>query len=73
MDITRQKWELQTGEILETQQIFSKIIAKEIDTTQMCRTHKQNWQPVNHAFKFVNHYGILRELGQGAFGKGEGG
>ncbi|WP_372369917.1 protein kinase [Candidatus Uabimicrobium sp. HlEnr_7] len=69
MDLTQKKhWELQSGEQLDTTQIFSKIIAKQIDTNNMCRTANQAWQPIHNVFKFIGHYGVLRELGKGAFG-----
>ncbi|BBM86102.1 bifunctional serine/threonine-protein kinase/formylglycine-generating enzyme family protein [Candidatus Uabimicrobium amorphum] len=63
------KWQLQDGSVLDTRQIFAKILANEIDTSVMCRSEKDDWQPLKVRFSIIGRYGILKELGQGAFGK----
>ncbi|BBM84163.1 protein kinase domain-containing protein [Candidatus Uabimicrobium amorphum] len=70
MDLTKHKhWQLQNGQVLATTEIFSKIIAQEIDKNELCRTQQGAWQPLGNVFSTIGKYGILRELGSGAFGK----
>ena len=70
MDLTKNKhWELQNGQVFETTEIFSKIMAQEIDTNELCRTQQGSWQPLSNVFLTIGKYGVLRELGSGAFGK----
>lgn len=70
MDLTKNKhWELQNGQVFETTEIFSKIMAQEIDKNELCRTQQSSWQPLSNVFLTIGKYGVLRELGSGAFGK----
>lgn len=70
MDLVQiNKWQLQDGTVLHTQQVFSKLMMKEITPITMCRSEKSDWQPLQNMFKTIDRYGILKELGEGAFGK----
>ncbi|BBM86520.1 serine/threonine-protein kinase [Candidatus Uabimicrobium amorphum] len=70
MDLVKiNKWQLQDGTVLHTQQVFSKLVMKEITPLTMCRSEQSDWQPIQNTFKVIERYGILKELGEGAFGK----
>ncbi|BBM85331.1 bifunctional serine/threonine-protein kinase/formylglycine-generating enzyme family protein [Candidatus Uabimicrobium amorphum] len=70
MDLTKVgKWQIQDGSVLNTREVFAKIIFNEIDSSQLCRSEtSKDWYPIQTVFYVIHRYGILKELGSGAFG-----
>src|SRR5690606_16344275 len=50
--------------------VFGRLLAQQIDQAVLCRNHEDpEWQPASKRFRVIGKYGILKELGEGAFGK----
>ena len=65
-----QNWELMNGEKLSCREVFSKLKAKELDKTLLCRSEKsRKWKEVSTRFRIIRNFGILHSVGQGGFGK----
>lgn len=65
-----QNWELISGEKLSCREVFSRLKAKELDKTLLCRSEKsRKWKEVSARFRIIRNFGILHSVGQGGFGK----
>ncbi|BBM86847.1 bifunctional serine/threonine-protein kinase/formylglycine-generating enzyme family protein [Candidatus Uabimicrobium amorphum] len=65
-----ENWSLSNGEKLTTSEIFLRLVQKQISSELVCWNEKNSQDIVNKRFAILNNrYGLLRVLGEGAFGK----
>ncbi len=70
LSLTGQTWELNDGRVLQTQEIFTGLLTKNIDRSLFCRNQEyQEWEALPIRFQLMKHYGLLKELGKGTFGR----
>ncbi len=65
-----QQWQLKDGTQLDTGEIFNRLLEENLDRSELCSNQDNpDWEPVAQRFQLVKRYGVIRELGEGAFGK----
>ncbi|MDF1660667.1 MAG: bifunctional serine/threonine-protein kinase/formylglycine-generating enzyme family protein [Planctomycetota bacterium] len=75
LSLENEKWEIQGAGLLDTREVFAQIVAKQINDGALCRSDGQtDWAPLKMRFGIIatddgsKKYGILKSLGEGAYG-----
>jgi len=65
-----QDWQLADGVGFDTREIFALLAKGELAPSTLCRSLAEpGWAPLSTRFQMIGRYGVLDELGEGAFGQ----
>ncbi len=70
LSLEGQEWHLGNGLRLDTREIFARLASGDIDKSLLCWSEEvADKQSVSSRFRLVGSYGILKVIGEGAFGR----
>ncbi len=70
LSLEDQKWQLESGVCLDTREVFARLVAQEIEKSELCWSENTpDKQPLSLRFPLIGPYGILKVIGEGAFGR----
>ncbi len=70
LSLENQNWHLETGEVLDTREIFARLVGKKIEKSLLCwNEEEREKQPIKMRFNVIGKYAILKTIGEGVFGR----
>ncbi len=70
LSLEGQKWQLESGVCLDTREVFARLAAAEIEKSELCWSEEApERQPISIRFPLIGPYGVLKLIGEGAFGR----